>query len=161
MDAPIPNPIEATEQPENGEPASSSAPASLTTPAGEEPLGSGRRHGRQMRVYPWLGGAILILLGVVFLLQNLGIPFLENWWALFILIPAFWFFSGTWSSYQHNGRLTRGAGFSLAWGVLLTILSLVFLFNLDLGLYWPLLLIAAGVILLGMSLLPAGSKPPQ
>ena len=56
----------------------------------------------------WIGGAILILLGVVFLLQNMGIPFLANWWALFILIPAFWAFVAAWDSYQDNGRLTRG-----------------------------------------------------
>jgi uncharacterized membrane protein len=45
------------------------------------------------RPYGWIGGAILILLGGVFLLQNLNIPFLANWWALFILLPAFRGFS--------------------------------------------------------------------
>jgi hypothetical protein len=111
-----------------------------------------RRAGRSSA---WIGGAILILLGVVFLLQNMGIPFLTNWWAIFILIPAFWAFVAAWDSYQENGRLTRGGAGSLAGGGLLTILALVFLFNLNLGLFWPVLLIAGGLVLLGTVLLRA------
>jgi hypothetical protein len=102
----------------------------------------------------WIGGAILILLGVVFLLQNMGIPFLANWWALFILIPAFWAFVAAWDSYQDNGRLTRGGAGSLAGGTLLTILALVFLLNLNVGLFWPVLLIVGGLVLLVTALLP-------
>jgi hypothetical protein len=110
-----------------------------------------RRAGRH---YGWLGGAILILLGVALLLQSLGLPFLANWWALFLLIPAFWAFVAAWDCYQDNGRLTRGGVQALAGGILLTILALVFLSNLDLGLWWPVLLIVAGLVLLGTVLLP-------
>ena len=106
------------------------------------------------RHYGWIGGLILILLGVVFLLQNMGIPFLTNWWALFILIPAFWAYVGAWDIYQDNGRLTRGGASSLTIGVLLTILALVFLLNLDVGLFWPVLLIVGGLVLLGTAFLP-------
>jgi hypothetical protein len=102
-----------------------------------------------------LGGAILILLGVVFLLRNLGIPFLDNWWALFILIPAFWFYVGAWDNYQDSGRFTRRAATSLTMGILFTLLALVFLFGLALGPFWPLLLIVAGLVLLGTTFLPA------
>jgi cation transport ATPase len=106
------------------------------------------------RPFRWVGGAILILLGVVFLLQNMGIPFLVNWWALFILIPAFWAYNAAWDIYQDNGRLTRGGAGSLTVGILLTILALVFLLNLDIGLFWPVLLIVGGLVLLGTALLP-------
>ena len=106
------------------------------------------------RPYGWFGGTVLIVLGVVFLLRNLGIPFLENWWALFILIPAFWCFVGAWEIYQANSHLTRRAGSSLTMGILLTLLSAVFLFNVTLGLFWPVLLIVGGLVLLGMGLLP-------
>jgi hypothetical protein len=109
---------------------------------------------RAGRPYGWIGGAILILLGVVFLLQNMGIPFPANWWALFILMPAFWAFVAAWESYRNNGRLTRGGAGSLAGGGLLTILALVFLLNLNVGLFWPVLLIAGGLVLLGTALLP-------
>jgi hypothetical protein len=40
-------------------------------------------------------------------------------------------------------------------GILLTILAVVFLSNLDLGLWWPVLLILGGLVLLGTVLLPA------
>ena len=36
----------------------------------------------------WIGGAVLIALGIILLLSSLGSFYLENWWALFILIPA-------------------------------------------------------------------------
>jgi hypothetical protein len=110
-----------------------------------------RRAGRS---FGWIGGAILILLGVVLLLQNLGVPFLANWWALFILIPAFWAFVAAWDSYQDHGRLTRGGAGALAGGILLTILALIFLINLNLGLFWPVLLIVGGLVLLVTVLLP-------
>ena len=38
----------------------------------------------------WMvGGAFLVLLGVVLFLQNMGVSTLKNWWALFILFPAY------------------------------------------------------------------------
>ncbi len=36
----------------------------------------------------WIAAAILIGVGVVFLLQNPGYAIPGNWWALFLLIPA-------------------------------------------------------------------------
>jgi hypothetical protein len=109
---------------------------------------------RAGRPYGWIGGAILILLGIVFLLQNLGIPFLMNWWALIILIPAFWSYVAAWEIYQDHSRITRGAAGSLTVGILLTVLSLVFLLNLAIGLFWPFLLIVGGLALLATGLMP-------
>jgi hypothetical protein len=40
-------------------------------------------------------------------------------------------------------------------GGLLTILALAFLLNLDVSLFWPILLIVGGLVLLGTALLPA------
>jgi hypothetical protein len=113
-----------------------------------------RWHRHTGRPFGWIGGAILILLGIVLLLENLHIPFLQNWWALFILIPAFGAFAAAWESYRNNGRLTRDGASSLAGGALLAILALAFLLNLNVGLFWPLLLIAGGLVLLGTALLP-------
>jgi hypothetical protein len=106
------------------------------------------------RRYGWMGGAILILVGIAFLLENLGIPFLANWWALFILIPAFWSCVAAWDLYQDSGRVTRGAAGSLTVGVLLTALALAFLLNLSVGLFWPILLIVGGILLLATVWLP-------
>ena len=110
-----------------------------------------RHAGRQ---YGWIGGAILILLGVAILLENMGIAFLTNWWALLILIPALVAFVAAWDIYQDNNRLTRGAVASLTVGILLTMLAFVFLLNLDVGLFWPVLLIAGGLALLVSALFP-------
>ena len=106
-----------------------------------------RRHG-------WIWGIILVLLGVALLLENLGFRTLENWWALFILIPAFWAYVGAWDIYQDNSRLTRRAASSLTVGILLTIAAFVFLLNVAIGVYWPVLLIAGGLALLMTGLIP-------
>ncbi|HSB66818.1 MAG TPA: hypothetical protein VLD65_09575 [Anaerolineales bacterium] len=113
-----------------------------------------RRQRHAGRPYGWFGGVILVILGIIFLLQNLGINILMNWWAIFILIPAFWAFVAAWNTYQDNGRLTRAAAGSLAVGVILTILAAVFLFNLALGIFWPIILILGGLILLISALFP-------
>jgi hypothetical protein len=133
---------------------SSSPPNPPESSPERQARGEARWQRRAGRSYAWIGGAILILLGVVFLLQNMGIPFLANWWALFILIPAFWAFVAARDSYQDKGRLTRGGAGLLAGGILLTILALVFLLNLNVGMFWPVLLIVGGLVLLGTAVLP-------
>lgn len=103
----------------------------------------------------WIAGTILILLGVVFLLENMGIRFLVNWWALFILIPAFWAYVTAWDLYRDQGHLTRGGASSWILGIMLTTLSLVFLLNVAVNLFWPILLIAGGAALILTGLFPS------
>ncbi len=72
----------------------------------------GRRRG--VGAPTWVGGAALVLLGVLFLLQNLGLVRLTgNWWALFILVPALVLAGTAVTRYRAaGGRLTaevRGA----------------------------------------------------
>ena len=93
---------------------------------------------------PWVGGVILILLGVILLLQNFTQFHLNNWWALFILLPAFGSFATAWN------RRVRGALIS---GGVLLLVTAAFLFNLNWGLVLPILLIVWGVTLLLNSLL--------
>jgi cation transport ATPase len=102
----------------------------------------------------WFAGVLLILLGVILLLEQMKIPFFANWWALFILIPAFWAYIAAWDSYQDASRLTRRAAGSLTVGILLTFLALIFLLNLAAGFFWPALLIVGGLALVGTALLP-------
>jgi hypothetical protein len=54
----------------------------------------------------WVAGAILILIGIFIMLQNLTSFELENWWALFIMIPALGAFGNAWRAYQNDGRLS-------------------------------------------------------
>lgn len=110
-----------------------------------------RRAARRSGSYAggWVGGAILVLIGLVFLLRNTGLFNLENWWALFILIPAIGAFSAAWNNYQSSGgRLTAAARAPLIGGFILLLISVVFLFGLDFGLVWPFVLILGGIALL-------------
>jgi hypothetical protein len=106
------------------------------------------------RPYGWFIGSILILLGIIFLLENMGIQTFANWWALLILIPAFWAFVAAWNIYTDNDRITAGVISSLTIGIVLTILSGISLFNLSLGQYWPILLIIGGLLLLITAVFP-------
>jgi hypothetical protein len=110
-----------------------------------------QRRAERRNEVPWLGAAILIALGAVFLLQNLGIITLTNWWALFILIPAGGSFANAWRIYRATGEWGPAAG-PLIGGLIFTALALMFLFNISLGInwgtFWPLLLIAGGIALL-------------
>ncbi len=104
----------------------------------------------------WIGGAILVILGLVFLLQNMGLFVLVNWWALFILIPAVAAFGSAWRSYQAaGGRLTGGARGSLIGGLVLVLVAAVFLFGLNWGVVGPLLIVLAGIGLLLNAFLPS------
>lgn len=93
----------------------------------------------------WGAGFALIALGLIFLISNTTNFHLDNWWALFILIPAFSNFGNARRNYQHNGRLTRSGRGSVAGGLILTMIASAFLFNLDWGLIWPLFLIIGGL----------------
>jgi hypothetical protein len=113
-----------------------------------------RREMRGSHAYGWMGGLILIVIGGAVLVQNLTGIHLLNWWALFILIPAVGAFASAWNIYQKNGRLTSGGRGSLIGGFILAIISAAFLFNLDLGNFWPVLLILAGLAVVTNALLP-------
>ncbi len=93
----------------------------------------------------WLGGVILIAIGVIFLFSNISGFYLHNWWALFILIPAIGSFGKAWNGYRENGRLNGEARGGLIGGLILTLVASAFLFDLDWGMIWPLFLIIGGV----------------
>ena len=106
-----------------------------------------------------IGGIILILIGVVFLLQTQGIFYLQNWWALFILIPALGAFGSAWRAYQDaGGYLNAQARGSLMMGLLFSMVTAIFLFNLNWTWLGPILIILAGVGILLNAVLPGESK---
>jgi hypothetical protein len=102
----------------------------------------------------WIWGIILIILGGLFLLQNFSTFHLLNWWAIFILIPAAGSFVTAWRNYQASGRLTSSARSSLFGGVIFTTVAIIFLLNLDLGRWWPVFLVAAGLAVVINALFP-------
>jgi hypothetical protein len=88
----------------------------------------------------------LIAVGLVLLAQNYLGYTLRNWWAVFILIPAFRSFSGAADSLRRGdndeafGEIVAGLGFSA--------LTAAFLFDLDIGRLWPVAVIIIGIGLL-------------
>lgn len=110
-----------------------------------------RRAGRSG---PWVVGAILILIGVFIMLQNWTSFELENWWALFILIPAFGAFGNAWRAYQKDGHISGPARASLISGFILMMVTAFFMLNLNWPVLGPMLLILAGIGLLINVILP-------
>jgi hypothetical protein len=98
----------------------------------------------------WVAGLIIIGLGLVFLVSNLTGFVLNNWWALFILIPGIMSFVNAWNVYREDGRWSKRARGGLIGGLIITLVAVIFLFDLDWGNVWPLFLILGGLaVLLG------------
>jgi hypothetical protein len=119
------------------------------TPPGGQSVESGSQppSGETRRSFGggWIVGAILILIGLVFLVQNFTAGFqLQNWWALFILIPALGSLGSAWRIYRSQGRLSHAVRGPLVGGLILLLVTAIFLFNLDWGKVWPAFLIVAG-----------------
>jgi hypothetical protein len=93
----------------------------------------------------WTSGVILIAIGLIFLAANVTGFRLDNWWALFILIPAVANFGSAWADYQKNGRFTRSGRGSITGGLILTLVSFTFLFGWSWSIIWPIFLIIGGI----------------
>jgi len=93
----------------------------------------------------WIGGVILIAIGVIFLFTNLGHFHLNNWWALFILIPAISNFGSAWDNYRKHGRLTKSGRGSITGGLILSLIAFTFIFEWSWSIIWPVFLIIGGV----------------
>jgi len=98
-----------------------------------------------------MGGLILILIGAFFLLRNFGlltIPLFDNWWAIFILIPAVASLLNVWRVYRHGGRLNGEVIGSFIGSLVLFSVAMIFLLQLDWGDIWPIFLILGGLSIL-------------
>lgn len=97
---------------------------------------------------PLIGGIVILLVGVFFLLQNFGVGFfqLHNWWALFILIPAIAILSNAYRAYNAAGRqVTYYVRNQIVGGLLILAVALIFLLGMDWGRLWPVFLIVIGI----------------
>lgn len=102
---------------------------------------------------PWMGGVVLILIGAIFLLREVSGFELDNWWALFIFIPAVGAFASAWQAYQDaDGKFTASVRGSLIGGLVMILVAAIFLFNLNWSLLFPAVLILSGIGLLVSSL---------
>lgn len=104
-----------------------------------------RLHGREDKPKAkWFVGVLLIALGVIFLLENFGFVFSENWWALFIYIGAAAVFANMVREWRSAGWFDSRAAGSLTFGLVLTTVATIFILNLMWDTYWPLILVAVG-----------------
>nr|MBN1229218.1 hypothetical protein [Anaerolineae bacterium] len=99
------------------------------------------------------GGLALLLIGAYFLAENLGLnihlEFLENWWAIFILIPGVMILWRVFQAYRAEGSTTsRHWRNQLVMGLLMVFAAVVFLLNLSWSIFWPFLLIIGGLAFL-------------
>jgi len=112
--------------------------------------------GTPSRGSTWVVGLTMILLGVAFLLRtssNFNFP-LNNWWALFILIPTVSAFDTAIRIYRNaDNQLTAPALGSLLVGLVLTFVTTSFLFNLNWSIFGPVILILAGIGILAVAML--------
>jgi hypothetical protein len=107
-------------------------------------------------------GLILIIIGSIFLLEQVGNFSLKNWWALFILIPSFGSFSTAWYAFQRNQRLNEGVRAGVGGGLITLTVALIFLFNLDWTTWWPVMIAIPGVVIfLNGFTLPDSREAPR
>ena len=124
------------------------------TPDGGDRRGE-RRHERDERRRqraehgwggPWIGGVILIVLGVIFLLKNFGWEMPKNWWAAFILIPAIGSLMAAQRTYEANGhQWSAGVVAPGIAGVIFVVMAVALYLGIDWGAFWPVILILVGL----------------
>jgi hypothetical protein len=111
----------------------------------------GQRHPEPSRADAWSVGIILIILGGLFLIRTSGtvaIP-LTNWWALFILLPAFGALTAAWRMYaEADNQLTAAARSSLLVGLVLTFVTFMLLFEISWTYVGPILIILVGIAII-------------
>jgi len=94
----------------------------------------------------WIGGVVLIFVGVIFLAKNFGLQVPEHWWALFLLIPAVAALTRAAAAYRANGRRLDGTVVAaLAGGLMFVALTVIFLVGADWKVIWPVMLIVIGI----------------
>ena len=110
---------------------------------------------RRLRHRYWGGlgmGFVVIAVGVIFLLRNLGIdlPFLQfhNWWAVFILIGALGPLSYALQRWHELGRVDGLVLHSLLSALVILLVASFFLLDLSWERWWPLFVIYGGLWML-------------
>ena len=89
---------------------------------------------------------VFIIVGIVLIASNVSGFEFENWWVLFMFIPAAMFIKNIYDDYQMNGRITaRSTGAIIATLAVLATAA-TFLFEaITWGMIWPIGLIFAGI----------------
>jgi len=90
-------------------------------------------------------GILFIILGVFLLLQNSGyIGELDNWWALFIILPGIATLGGALKSWHEKGEITRKFIDRFASGVTILFVGCILMLEWPWSKVWPVFLIIYG-----------------
>lgn len=111
----------------------------------EHPKTAQEKRAQRQRDSNWMVGGVLIVLGIIFLISNYTSFQLQNWWAIFILIPALSNLSTAWNAYRADGYLSQRGRSALTWGLVTLAVAVIFLLQLDWGVVWSVLLIIIGL----------------
>jgi len=95
-----------------------------------------------------IGAIVLIVIGVVFLLGNFGFHLPSHWWAVLVLIPAVSLLVAAIRFYRVDHTFSGRAMGPAIGGVVLLAMALAIFFGLNWGLFWPIVLIAAGLAII-------------
>lgn len=99
----------------------------------------------------WTVGLVLVAIGAVFLLRNLGVDLFflkfDNWWALIILAVAVVPLSHGLRRWSNEGFNNEVAGSFLSALILVTV-ALLFLLHLQFFTWWPIFVIYGGIFML-------------
>lgn len=93
----------------------------------------------------WIGGLVMVTIGVIFLVSNYTSFTLNNWWALFILIPVVAIWGDALRTYNAVGRFTGDIAGKLIGSLFPLFVASIFLFGWDWGRVWPGFIILAGL----------------
>lgn len=100
----------------------------------------------------WVMGIVVIALGVLFLLHNLGLhlAFLEfnNWWAVLILLCAIGPLSLAYRQYRASERIDANIAYYLTSAAAILSVGFIFLLDLRWDRWWPLFVIYGGLWML-------------
>ena len=113
-----------------------------------EPVAAAETHSaprRSRKNNDWVGGVILIGLGLIFLMGSFNIQLFANWWALFILVPGILNLSNGLQARWEDGRFSHRARGSLMGGLFMSVIGAAFLFGISWSYIWPLFIIIVGI----------------
>ena len=105
-----------------------------------------RRARRRSRDRYGLGLLLVVVGGILLLRDSFGVAF-QNWWVVFLLIPAAAFLYRAYQAYRASGAFDREVSRQAVPGVVLLVVSAVFLFGLSWNVMGPLVLIFLGLVI--------------
>ncbi|MFN4289641.1 MAG: hypothetical protein ACK4E7_02025 [Permianibacter sp.] len=114
------------------------------------------------RIYRFSLGAVIIVIGLLFLAREHGYKldflWIDNWWALFILIPAVAMATRVVTRVRRLGRFdAEAAGTSI--GALATgLVAVMLLLDWDFGKWWPLFIVLGGLSIVISGFAKEGDK---